>query len=228
MLYRTANPMWNPWANDGRLIELYRRRCRQESEEMTCAAQAVDILKNKVVPGDTLLDAGCGGGYYFWSFETRNIPVEYFGLDYTPRMVDLAREEICQKSDLSPQRFILGAIEDLDIQFDHIICFNVLTNSPHYALPLERLLLSTCKYILLRESLGERLTIRYTPDENLDEDKRHIKVYHNTYPIEEVISFMKDHGFAVQSIKDLRTNDEVEMVCNIPHWWKILIGRRCT
>ena len=69
MLYRTANPIWNPWANDERLVELYRKRCRQESEEMTCAAQAVDILKDRVVSGDTLLDVGCGGGYYFWSFE---------------------------------------------------------------------------------------------------------------------------------------------------------------
>ena len=151
---------------------------------------------------------------------------EYFGLDYTPRMIDLAREEICRKSGLSPQRFILGAIEDLAIQFDHIICFNVLTNSPHYALPLERLLLSTRKYILLRESFGEKLIIRYTPDENLDKDSRHIRVYHNTYPIKEVISFMTDYGFVVSPIKDLRTNDEVEMVCNIPHWWKILVGKR--
>ena len=226
MLYRTANPLWNPWANNERLIELYRRRCRLESEEMICAAQAADILKNKVIAGDTLLDAGCGGGYYFWSFKRRNVPIEYFGLDYTPQMINLAREEICRESGLSREQFILGAIEDLDIQFDHIICFNVLTNSPHYALPLERLLLSTRKYILLRESLSDKLTIRYTSDEYLDQDKRHIRDYHNTYPIAEVISFMEGYGFEVHRIKDLRTNDKAEMVSDTPHWWRILVGKR--
>ena len=59
-----AHPSWNPWANDRATYELYRRRCRREAEEMTCAAQAATILRDRVTPGETLLDAGCGGGYY--------------------------------------------------------------------------------------------------------------------------------------------------------------------
>lgn len=221
-----ANPLWNPWANDRNTLELYRRRCRQEAEEMTCAAQAAEILTDKVTPGEMLLDAGCGGGYYYWSFHKRNIPIEYHGLDYTPEMIELARTEMCPRAGLPPDRFTLGAIENLDQEFDNIICFNVLTNSPHYALPLERLLRCARRRILLRESMGDELIVRYTPDPYLDEGKRHIRVYHNTYPIREVIAFMEEFGFEVTQIKDERTQDGVEMVCDIPHQWRILLGER--
>ncbi len=221
-----ANPLWNPWCNDRNTLALYRRRCRLEIEEMTCAAQAAEILRDRVSPGETLLDAGCGGGYYVHSLRRRQVPIEYQGLDYTPEMIELAQEEVCPRTGLPSERFVLGAIEDLDQRYDNVLCFNVLTNSPHYAHPLERLLLSARKRILLRESLGETLEVRYTPDPYLDEGKRHIRVYHNTYPINEVISFMQEHGFRVERIVDRRTNDEVEKVVDIPHHWKILLGER--
>ena len=221
-----ANPIWNPWANDTATLELYRRRCRREAEEMTCAAQAAEILAEEIGPGETLLDAGCGGGYYYWSFLDRSVPVEYFGLDYTPEMIALARTEMCATTGLSPDRFVLGSIENLDREFDYVICFNVLTNSPHYALPLERLLASTRKHVVIRESLGDDLVVHYTPDPYLDEGKRQINVYHNTYPLGEVSSFMREHGFRVTQIKDERTQDGVEMVCDIPHSWRILHGQR--
>lgn len=225
-MHDMANPIWNPWANDRRTLELYRRRCRQEVEEMTCAAQVAEILADKVGLGETLLDAGCGGGYYYWSFLKRHIPIEYYGLDHTPEMIELARTEICSRTGLAPERFLLGAIENLAREFDDVMCFNVLTNSPHYALPLGRLLECTRKCIVLRESFGDHLVIRYTADPYLDEGKRHIRVYHNTYPLQEVIAFMEEHGFRVTRIKDKRSQDGVEMVVDIPHQWRILLGER--
>ncbi|MFN0253022.1 MAG: class I SAM-dependent methyltransferase [Kofleriaceae bacterium] len=213
---------YNPWSNDRNTFDLYRRRCRGEAEEMTCAAQAAEILAPLVTHGETLLDAGCGGGYYWHSFRTRNIGVEYHGLDYTPEMIELARAEMR----LPAERFTLGAIEDLDAQFDNVLCFNVLTNSPHYAAPLERLLHSARKRVLLRESMSDSLVVRYTPDPYLDEGKRNIRVYHNTYPIAEVTSFIEEHGFGVSRIVDRRSNDGTEMVVDIPHHWRILLAER--
>ena len=58
-----------------------------------------------------------------------------------------------------------------------------------HALPLERLLACTRRRLLLRESLGDRLVARYTADPNLDPGKRHIRVYHNTYPIDDSAKF---------------------------------------
>ena len=193
---------------------------------MTCAAQAAEILAETVQPHETLLDAGCGGGYYYWSFLRRAVPIEYFGLDYTPEMVALAREELCPRAELPEDRFELGAIEHVDREFDNVLCFNVLTNNPHYALPLERLLACTRQRILLRESLGDELIVRYTADPYLNEGRRHIRVYHNTYPLDEVQAFMEDNGFRVSCLRDRRSQDAVEMVVDIPHRWRILVGER--
>jgi len=215
------NSRWNPWANDRNTLELYRRRCRGEAEEMTCAAQAAEVLATRIRPGETLLDAGCGGGYYAHSFRKRGIEVDYHGLDYTAEMIELARAEMA-----GPERYELGAIEELEAEFDTVLCFNVLTNSPHYALPLERLLHAARRRILIREAMGDDLVVRYTPDPYLDEGKRHLRVYHNQYPIAEVIDFMRAHGFAVTRIPDRRSNDGTEMVVDIPHQWRILLGER--
>ena len=221
-----ANPLWNPWINDRNTFDLYLRRCRRQAEEMTCAAQAAEIVAERARPGETLLDAGCAGGYYYWSFADRHVPVEYHGLDYTPELVEMARTEVAPRAGLPRGRFSVGAIENLDREFDTIVCFNVLTNSPHYGLPLERLLRCAKKRIVLRESMGDALVVRYTPDPYLDPGKRHVRVYHNTYPLDEVAAFMKEHGFSVTPVVDRRTNDGVEMVVDIPHWWRILVGER--
>lgn len=221
-----ANPVWNPWANDARLLELYRKRCRRLEPEMTAAAQAARILGERIERPERLLDAGCGGGYYYWSLHDRRVPIEYVGLDYTPQMVELARQEMPPAAGLAPEAFRLGAIEDLDEEFDDIICFHVLTNSPHYALPLERLLRSARKRVLIRENLGASLAVRFTPDANLDEGKQHIRVYHNTYPLDEVIAFIRSYGFRVTRIRDDRSGDGVEDVVGVPHTWRILLAER--
>lgn len=223
-----ANPLANPWANDANTLELYRRRCRREAEEMTCAAQAAAILADRVEPGESLLDAGCGGGYYLWSLRDRGIDVEYHGLDFTPEMIDLARTEVAPPAGLDADRFRLMALEDLggDEAFDTVLCFNVLTNSPHYAHGLERLLGVARRRVLLRESMGDELVTRYTPDPYLDEGKRHIRVYHNQYPLDEVRGLMEAEGFTVTQFADERSGDGVEMVVDIPHRWRILLGER--
>ena len=221
-----AHPAWNAWANDRGTMELYRRRCRREAEEMTCAAQAAEILRERVAPNETLLDAGCGGGYYWWSLVDRGVAVDYYGIDYTPQMIALAREDLAPRAGLEPEQFTVGAIEQLDEQFDTILCFNVLTNNPHYAQPLERMLRCARRRVLLREALGDELLVRYTSDRYLDENKRHIRVYHNQYPIREVADLMRAEGFKVTQIRDERTDDGVEMVVDVPHRWRILLAER--
>lgn len=218
----TANPAWNCWGNDQKLLALYQKRCRQAVEEMTCARQAAQILQPICQPGDTLLDVGCGGGYYYHSFLNRNIPIEYYGLDYTPQMIALAQQEMS----LLSHRFILGHIEDLIHSFDHILCFNVLTYAPHYAQCLERLLRCAKKTLLIRESLYNNLIIRYQPDPYIDTDKVGMRAYANTYPQKEVIHLIESEGFEVSPIVDERTQNKPEMVIDIPHYWKILLATR--
>jgi SAM-dependent methyltransferase len=216
----------NAWANDAGTLALYRARVRKEAEEMTCARQAAEVLGPLLGEGETLLDAGCGGGSYWWSFADRGFRPDWYGLDYTPKMIALAREELAPRARLDPGRFRLGAIEALDEDFDTVLCFNVLTNSPHYAQPLERLLRHTRRRLLLREAMGDELIVRYTPDPYLDEGARHIRVYHNQYPLAEVRAFIEEHGFTVTPIRDERTGDGTELVVDIPHSWRILLAER--
>lgn len=219
-----ANPLWNPWANTHDMLDLYRRRCRQEEVEMTCAAQAAAILTPLVTPGETLLDAGCAGGHYYWSFANRGVPVRYYGLDHTPQMIWLAHEEMCNgKTMLTPAHFQLGNIEDLGLKFDNVICFNTLSFNAHYGPPLVTLLTHARKRILLRECMGDELIVRYAPDSDLD---RPMWMYHNQYPVAEVATLMEVHGFKVTRIFDERSGDGVEIVKDIPHQWRILLGER--
>ncbi|MEO6096902.1 MAG: methyltransferase domain-containing protein [Fibrobacteria bacterium] len=215
----------NPWANDRKLLELYRRRCRRETEEMTSAAQAAEIIAETARPGESLLDAGCGGGYYYWSFQSRAPGLAYHGLDHTPAMVELATVEMA-KAGLPAERFQLGDIADLEREFDHTVCFHVLATSPHYAHLLDRLLACTRKRLVLRESLADTAGTTYQADAYLDEDKQHIQVYHNTYAMEEMKAFIEARGFSVVNVPDKRSKNGMEMVCDVPHWWKILVADR--
>ena len=193
---------------------------------MTCAAQAAEILAARCSPGESVLDVGCAGGYYHWSFADRGIDLEYHGLDYTPEFIALAREEMGGKAGLPPERFLPGTAESLDREFDTILCFNVLSHNAHYGKSLETLLRCARKRILIRESLGESLDVRFLRDEYIDEGMRHLRSYFNTYPLEEVRAFMASAGFEVASILDRRTGDGTEPVCGVPLRWRILMGER--
>jgi ubiquinone/menaquinone biosynthesis C-methylase UbiE len=193
---------------------------------MTCAAQAAEVLAPLVSSGETLLDVGCAGGYYHWSFASRGVPVEYHGLDYTAECVALAREEMCGPAGLAPDRFLPCAAECLDRDFDTILCFNVLSHNAHFGKPLDVLLRRARKRILIRESLGESLDVRYVADAFIDEDKRHLRTYFNTYPADSVRELMASAGFTVTAIPDRRTGDGSELVCGQPMRWRILLGER--
>ena len=123
---------------------------------MTCAAQAAEVLGPLVDSSESLLDAGLRRRVLLLVVRDRGFEADWHGLDYTPEMVELARTELAPRAGLDPDRFQLGTIEHLDGEFDNVLCFNVLTNSPHYALPLERLLANCRKRILLREVDGRR------------------------------------------------------------------------
>lgn len=224
---RPANPLWNIWANDKNMLSLYRRRCLQDCEEMTCAAQLAELIIEHSNPTESFLDVGCGGAYYYNSLRNRNFSPQYFGIDHTQEMINLAQEEIgCRY--LSANNFRLMSIEDLDYSFDNIICFHVLTNSPHYMYLLDRILSCTRKRIFMRENINNvsSYVIDYRPDPYLDEDKRHMNVYHNIIPLEELRLFARGRGFQMVEYVDKRTKGLPEMVCDIYHTWKILMLER--
>ena len=217
---------YSTWEHSSNVHELYAKRCSLEAEEMTCAAQAVELMSPHISPGDTILDCGCGSGYFFHSLRKRQIKAEYYGIDATRSLIEIGRR-ILPAYGLPFDRLEVMRIEDMNGLADHSLCLNVLSNIDNYHRPLERLLQCTKKTLVLRESLGQRSEYTYVVDKYLDNGMS-LKVYVNTYAIGEMISFIEGYGFTVRAVQDERSGGKPEMVIDYPHYWTFLVAERKT
>lgn len=205
------------WDHSEHIARLYRARARDEAEEMTCAVQAVELLAPHVAEGDCLLDAGCGSGYFFHSLRRRSIDVAYWGIDASPRLIEIGRSEL-GRFGLPPERLQVLRLEDFWGEVDHVLCMNVLSNIDNYHRPLERLLRAARKTLVLRESATSEPRYAWVRDEYLDPGVD-LGVYVNAYDADELTRFIEDRGFAVERIADRRSGDGPESVIGHPHWW---------
>jgi SAM-dependent methyltransferase len=212
------------WEHSATIRELYAARCRGEAEEMTCVAQAAELLAPRVMAGDSLLDVGCGSGYFFHALRRRGIPVEYHGIDAARPLIEIG-QSILPAFGLPPERLRVLRIEDMAASVDHVVCMNVLTNVDNYHRPLERILDAARKSVILRESCREVGDYRYVVDRYLD-GGRPLRVHVNTYPRAEWVAFIRDRGFDVEVITDVRSGGEVEMVIDEPHHWTFFAATR--
>ena len=212
---------WNKyciWEHSATVKELYTKRCRLQEEEMVCASQAAELLAPQVEAGDKLLDAGCGSGYFYHSLVARNIPVDYWGIDSAKSLIKVG-QSILPKHGLPAEHLVHGRLEDLDTEVDHVLCMNVLSNIDNYHRPLERLLKSARKTVILRESVAKTVSYLYVPDKYLDPGVN-LKVHVNTYKESEFIEFICSYGFDVESFIDRRTDGKPELIIDYPHHWK--------
>lgn len=216
--------IYSSWDNSSTVRDLYKRRCRLEAPEMTCHAQAADILKSHIQVGDSILDVGCGSGYFFHSIASRKIAAEYWGVDSSESLIEIGRKELI-KFQLPSNNLQNIRVEDLDGSFDHIICINVLTYLDNYHKPLERMLKMSQKTVLLRESIKERSEYSYVRDHYLD-NNANLNVYVNHYGQDELIEFISRYEYEAEVITDLRTGGHPEMVIDHPHHWKFILAKK--
>lgn len=214
----------NIWEHSETIRQLYLRRCRLEAEEMTCAAQAAEILASHVTPGDSLLDVGCGSGYFFHSLARREIPVEYYGIDGAPSLIRIGQEEMPAYG-LPAERLRVMRIDDVAGEVDHVLCMNVLSNLDNYHRSLDRMLRIAGKTLILRESTKSGCEYKYVRDEHLDNGVA-LYVYVNAYDTRELMEFIRARGFAVSQIEDRRSKGEPEMVIGYAHYWTFFLAVR--
>lgn len=208
------------WEHSAQVRELYEQRCKGQAQEMTCHAQAAELFAPHIAPGDTLLDAGCGSGYFYHSLKARELPVEYWGVDQAKTLIDIGRASLPQHG-LPPERLVHLRLEDLRADMDHVACINVLSNIDNFHRPLERLLHTARKTLVLRESLAKAASYNYVEDKYLDQGHR-LKVHVNTYALDEVCDFIRAHDFEPTVITDRRTGGKPEMVIDHPHHWTFI------
>lgn len=214
----------NIWEHSATVRTLYRQRARDEAEEMTCAAQAAQILAPLARPGETLLDAGCGSGHFYHSLRRRGIPLEYHGVDATRCLVEIGQAEL-PRFGLPASRLATLRLEDLDGAVDHVVCINVLSNIDNFHKPLERLLGMARRSVILRESIADAASCRYVRDRFLDGGVD-LGVHVNTYARAEITAFIAERGFAVREEADRHCGGKPEMVIGYPHHWTFLVATR--
>ena len=208
------------WENSQDLQDLYRRRCRQEEVEMTCHAQAADMLKEIASEGDLILDIGCGGGYFYHSIKKRKMPVHYCGIDAAYSLIEIGRNEM-SKYGLTDKNLQQIRVEDLNGSADHIVCMNVLSYCDNYHRPLERMLKMAGKSVVLRESIREKSQYSYVEDFYLDSGVT-LKTSLNHYGEGEILSFIESYGYSAEIVQDIRTGGEPEIVIDHPHYWTFI------
>jgi ubiquinone/menaquinone biosynthesis C-methylase UbiE len=190
---------------------------------MTCLKQAAELLKPHYQPGMTVLDAGCGSGYFYWSLVNQGLEVEYYGLDYTASFIEIGRQHLTK---VPPERLMVGSIEDLEGSYDAVFCINTLFCLPDYRQGLERLCQAARRILVLRTTLDRETVIRYETDEYLDQGYRHLKSYFNIWNMEEVMSYIRDLGFLPVHVTDERTGDEPEISAGKIFPYKFLFCER--
>jgi len=215
---------YNIWEHSATVLDLYTKRAHGKAEEMTCAAQAAGLLRQLASSGDTLLDAGCGTGYFFHSLLSRHIALEYFGVDATSRFIDIGRNALVSLG-LPAEKMQTARIEDIDGKVDHVLCMNVLSNLDNYHRPLERLLRIAKKSVILRESVKDGAEYRYVKDLYLDSSDI-LNVHINAYDRKEWMEFIRSYGYSVTEIVDQRTGGNPELVIGYPHYWTFFVAVR--
>jgi ubiquinone/menaquinone biosynthesis C-methylase UbiE len=224
-----ANDGWarfNIWEHSAQVRQLYTRRCRREVEEMTAHRQAVRLLFPHVRRGDVLLDVGCGSGYLFHSLAGLPVPVEYYGIDASPALLEIGRS-ILPAFGLPPARLLELRIEDLRAEVDLVVCINVLSNLDNFHRPLERILLAARRTVILRESISEFSRYSYVDDRHLDPGV-HLKVHVNTYERAEIADFIRSYGYQVAFHIDEFTGGVAQDVIGHPHWWTFVEAVKVT
>jgi len=190
---------------------------------MDCARQAAAILSEAVLKGESLLDIGCGSGYFFHSIS--GMKLHYTGIDAAPSLIRIGQEEM-PRWGCSKERLICTRIEDVQGGVDHVVCLNVLSNIENFHRPLERLLTIARKTLILRESIWDQPSkYCYVQDIFLDKGVN-LNVHVNTYNSGEIHLLAKRMGFVATFTMDERTQGKAELVIGHPHHWSFMVFKK--
>ena len=224
MLHTDGWSRYSIWEHTAALAELYEARAAGTAPELTCHAQAAELLATVAHPGHTVLDAGCGSGALWHALRRRGVPVEYWGVDATRAFVTMAQRYLPGVG-VNPAHLIHARLDDLDGAFDHIVSINVLSNLDHFHRPLDRFLRMARHSVILRESIGASPSCRWVEDRFLDPGV-HLSVHVHVFDERVIAEFIRERGFDVRFVTDRHTAGVPEDVIGYAHHWRFAIATR--
>ena len=145
------------WLGRSDYAETFYLRAKGNLPEMESSKAVAGLLTDKIYEGDSLLDVGCGAGHYLRSLLKRiKVPFAYTGVDATSNFIE---KGLAAWQDQPQISFQLGDIYDLpfsNMEFDIVMCNNVLLHLPSIVKPIRELLRVARRYVLVRTLIGER------------------------------------------------------------------------
>jgi SAM-dependent methyltransferase len=217
------------WEHTKRYTRSAVERSAGREPELDAAAQARDLLAERLDGGDSVLDVGCGAGHLWHSL--RRLDVEYHGIDSSRRAIEIGRLTLASAG-LDPFRLRALAVEKLppDERYDAVVCLSTLLYAPDFRLPLEAMTDAARRLLVVRSSFGESTEVRYLPDVLLEPGFEEMHAYFSIFSRTEVEAFLLAKGFRAEWVEDRRQRDrfggEPEVVGGIPLPYEFLVAER--
>lgn len=165
--------------------------------DLRAAADAIAFTR---IAHPTLLEIGCGTGYYSEVLETLAGSVRYFGLDYSPAMVDAARR-------IYPHaHFLLGDATTLPLHessVDIALSGNSLMHIPNYRAAVFEAARTARRWCVFHSVpvLETRATTR------MSKKAYGVRVFEVTFNRHELEDLFADAGLAIRDTKETTTYD---------------------
>ena len=188
-MYNINDNNWRGWDRDHLVEERSYYRAQGKLPEMESAKQLRSIIKN-IDTQETILDVGCASGHYLRSIRLLNKKCKYIGYDATTKYIESARNIF--KNDLNAE-FINGDIYELEEHADFVFCCNVLLHLPSIFIPLDNLLKSFKKKLIIRTLLDQKshLSQHLIEDDFNENDQPTNYTYQNTYSFNLIENLIK-------------------------------------
>jgi SAM-dependent methyltransferase len=191
----------DPWGKIEKTNQLYRERANKQTVPMTCAQQLVEILRPYVKPKMTVLDVGCGAGYFYHSLS--ELGLDYYGIDPTPEYIEIGKEAL-PRFGLDPERLQIKGIEEIYGKYDVVVCFNVIQHLPANLKKYLNILADCTKqFMIIRSSFYDKDKI--TQEYGIDNELPGMKFLNVTYPKSMVEMILKEFGFHSEFFSDIYT-----------------------
>lgn len=181
--HEDASKDWEIWKKRTR-VERSIKRLKKQLPEMECSKQLAKIVKKLYNPGDKILDFGCASGHYYNSLKRIDNKLNYTGFDPTKPYIAFAKKFFKKNKNI---KFDVQSLFTMNTKyqnkFDISFCSNVFHHIPSIDVPLQNLLKSAKKYVVIRTLVSDftHLSKFYYDDKK---DKKGILnnyVFQNTY-----------------------------------------------